>query len=61
MDELKKETAPEVPVQEQLIVNISFDESILNKKMKKINSLINQIEEEIKTIHSSVLVTYQNS
>ena len=59
--ENKKETAPEVPVQEQhLVAIIGFDEDVLNKKLERINTLAKELKSEIKSLPSSIKVTYQN-
>lgn len=53
----KRETAPEQKVQEQYVANISIDSA----KLKKIDSLINQLREEIESFSDAIKVTYRNS
>lgn len=53
----KKKTAPEQKVQEQYVANISIDSA----KLKKIDSLINQLREEIESFSDAIKVTYRNS
>lgn len=57
MNKNQKETAPEQEVQEQYVANISID----GAKLKKIDSLINQLREEIESFSDAIKVTYRNS
>ena len=57
----KKETVPKIPTQEQHLIKIGFDESILNAKLKRINQLSRELQEEIDSLPAAVKITCQNS
>lgn len=57
----KKETAPEVPVQEQNQIVIGFDEVMLNAKLERINQMTKDLQQEINSLPLTVKITYQNS
>lgn len=57
----KNKTAQEVPVQEQFVANISFDEIMLKDKLARINYLAQELKKEIDSLPSTLKITYQNS
>lgn len=55
----KKETAQEVPVQEQSVITINMDESFVNEVNEKLMSITSDLNELLE--QAPKVVTYQNS